>query len=211
MKIFASTFAFASMAVAAVVEALPEGMSIRRSLPSNYTLSTITWSLPIVEGGPNYTFNGTQVFAQVNQERVRQGLEPLEDPARNTADIMSSSDDVDLHDRTYTKDICKVGLDGAGELIRIQQGITYLRSLSGTCTNGPGPGNCGRISCSWSSAIYWCNDNPTDFTYPCSGFADYAQIICNDCTFRTGKNNKIVWGQAFDDRRFNVLVGSDDC
>lgn len=40
----------------------------------------------------------------------------------------------------------------------IWQGIDYLESVPGTPGNGPGPGNCGRVSCSYSSAIYWCND-----------------------------------------------------
>jgi len=40
----------------------------------------------------------------------------------------------------------------------IQDGINYLRRLSGRPSNGPGPGACGRVSCSYNSAIYWCND-----------------------------------------------------
>jgi hypothetical protein len=37
-------------------------------------------------------------------------------------------------------------------------GSEYLKGLSGEPSNGPGPGNCGRVSCSYGSAIYWCND-----------------------------------------------------
>ncbi|KAK4175092.1 hypothetical protein QBC36DRAFT_190692, partial [Triangularia setosa] len=37
-------------------------------------------------------------------------------------------------------------------------GVDYLRGLSGTAKNGPGPAECGRVSCSDYSAIYWCND-----------------------------------------------------
>lgn len=44
-------------------------------------------------------------------------------------------------------------------------GITYLRGVSGQPTNGPGPGNCGRVSCSFNSAIWWCND-VSDSIYP---------------------------------------------
>lgn len=40
----------------------------------------------------------------------------------------------------------------------ISSGINYLRGVPGTPTNGPGPGNCGRVSCSYNSAIWWCND-----------------------------------------------------
>jgi hypothetical protein len=40
----------------------------------------------------------------------------------------------------------------------IEDGITHLRKVSGQPRNGPGPGNCGRVSCSWGNAIWWCND-----------------------------------------------------
>lgn len=41
---------------------------------------------------------------------------------------------------------------------RIREGIDYLRRVRGLPSNGPGPGNCARVSCSWGSAIWWCND-----------------------------------------------------
>lgn len=41
---------------------------------------------------------------------------------------------------------------------RIQEGIAYLGTVSGTPVEGPGPGACGRVSCSYGGAIYWCND-----------------------------------------------------
>lgn len=41
---------------------------------------------------------------------------------------------------------------------RVQQGISYLGAIPGTPTNGPGPGSCGKVSCSYNAAIYWCND-----------------------------------------------------
>lgn len=42
--------------------------------------------------------------------------------------------------------------------VGIIQGIQYLRGLKGRPSNGPGPGNCGRVSCSYDNAIWWCND-----------------------------------------------------
>lgn len=41
---------------------------------------------------------------------------------------------------------------------RVKQGIEYLGTVAGTPTEGPGPGACGRVSCSYGAAIYWCND-----------------------------------------------------
>ena len=40
----------------------------------------------------------------------------------------------------------------------IKIGIEYLRGVPGKPASGPGPGNCGRVSCWGESAIYWCND-----------------------------------------------------
>jgi hypothetical protein len=40
----------------------------------------------------------------------------------------------------------------------ISNGIKYLRGLSGHPRAGPGPGNCARVSCSYQSGIWWCND-----------------------------------------------------
>lgn len=45
-----------------------------------------------------------------------------------------------------------------GSVVAIKSGISHLRGVSGQPTNGPGPGNCGRVSCSYDSAIWWCND-----------------------------------------------------
>jgi hypothetical protein len=41
---------------------------------------------------------------------------------------------------------------------RIYDGIMYLDGHEGVPTMPAGPGNCARVSCSYDSAIYWCND-----------------------------------------------------
>lgn len=45
----------------------------------------------------------------------------------------------------------------------IQDGINYLRSLTGDCTATPGP--CGRVSCSWNSGIGYVELDLTSNTY----------------------------------------------
>jgi hypothetical protein len=44
------------------------------------------------------------------------------------------------------------------DYLAILDGVRYLRQVQGRPRNGPGPGNCGRVSCSYKSAIWWCND-----------------------------------------------------
>ena len=40
----------------------------------------------------------------------------------------------------------------------IVDGLDHLYSAPGKAKDGPGPGECGRVSCSYNSAIWWCND-----------------------------------------------------
>lgn len=53
---------------------------------------------------------------------------------------------------------CNVPGDEDALQEQIFVGIEYLRRLNDTAKNGPGPENCGRVSCSWNSAIIWCNN-----------------------------------------------------
>lgn len=41
---------------------------------------------------------------------------------------------------------------------RVAQGVAYLRRVRGQPENSPGPETCGRVSCSYNTAIWWCND-----------------------------------------------------
>ena len=73
---------------------------------------------------------------------------------------------------------------GVASTDRIIDGIAYLRSVTTQPSWGPGPGNCGRVSCSWNSAIWACNEHTTEFTLPNFGLvADCAQLIVNFCSF----------------------------
>lgn len=39
-----------------------------------------------------------------------------------------------------------------------EEGVRYLRRLRGIPHMGPGPGACSRVSCSWSTGMWMCND-----------------------------------------------------
>ena len=49
----------------------------------------------------------------------------------------------------------------------IVDGIRYLRRTNGRPTEGPGPGKCSRVSCSYNAAIYWCNDVSSSISQAC--------------------------------------------
>ncbi|KAK0741605.1 hypothetical protein B0T21DRAFT_283269 [Apiosordaria backusii] len=93
-------------------------------------------------------------------------------------------------------------------------GYTYLRRLPAEPRprNGPGPGNCGRVSCSWNAAIWWCNDNSEDYTTTWGAIADGAEWLaaqghcCDD-----SRPSWRVAGQGFYPGNWNVIVNADTC
>ncbi|KAG8424721.1 hypothetical protein J3458_001492 [Metarhizium acridum] len=60
----------------------------------------------------------------------------------------------------WSQVICGTGALGwhPCKVRRIEEGIEYLRGLAGVPRNGPGPETCGRVSCSYQAAIWWCNN-----------------------------------------------------
>ncbi|KAH8896360.1 hypothetical protein GQ53DRAFT_778975 [Thozetella sp. PMI_491] len=112
------------------------------------------------------------------------------------------------YDLVSKRDSTLCGNFGLADKGRIQEGITYLRGLNGAPRNGPGPANCGRVSCSYNAAIWWCNDNTTPKTLDgWNPIADGAQNIINDCAPAASQ----VSGQRFHDDLWNVIVRGDSC
>ncbi|KAK1248934.1 hypothetical protein MKX08_007154 [Trichoderma sp. CBMAI-0020] len=95
----------------------------------------------------------------------------------------------------------------------IDDGVSYLRGVRGQPTNGPGPGNCGRVSCSYQSAIWWCNDNSQSKTLQDFGaIADGAEFIaynCNAAVTVAGIPEVVTAGQIFYTDAWNVIVRKD--
>ncbi|KAK4103487.1 hypothetical protein N658DRAFT_484419 [Parathielavia hyrcaniae] len=98
----------------------------------------------------------------------------------------------------------------ANDWYRVQEGINYLRGITGDCYQNPGPGACGRVSCSWQNAIYYCNDNNYGIWEPCRWIGDVAAEIADACTYSTFPG-WAVHGQAFDWRNWNTIVAHGSC
>ncbi|PSR82213.1 hypothetical protein BD289DRAFT_371632, partial [Coniella lustricola] len=93
---------------------------------------------------------------------------------------------------------------------RLYQGIAYLNGIPGFPSNGPGPGTCGRVSCSYSSAIYWCNDNKE--TKVLDGFHDIGDgvlLIIDQCM--AASDHVLADGQQFFQDGWNVIARYDSC
>ncbi|KAK4450293.1 hypothetical protein QBC34DRAFT_379493 [Podospora aff. communis PSN243] len=95
------------------------------------------------------------------------------------------------------------------DFLALDAGINYLKGLQGSCRNPPGPGFCGRVSCSWGSGIYYCNDNRHEIWVPCRDLGDVAHSIVSRCADR-GANGRTL-GQAFHSGNWNVIVAAGDC
>ncbi|KAK3388550.1 hypothetical protein B0T20DRAFT_98089 [Sordaria brevicollis] len=181
-----------------------EGDSVTTVEPiPGYNIVDLTWEVEITPGGPTMNVTGTiqdvvKRLTEVNPNYVSDfGLDkPIDDM------------DLPVQTRAWVERniFCDVPFSDASNE-EIVKGIKYLRTVSGRPKNGPGPDNCGRVSCSYYSAIYWCNMNAYDMTL--DGFYDIAngaQRIVDTC--RRGSR---VEGQVHYTRGWNVLVRHDSC
>ncbi|PIG87409.1 hypothetical protein AARAC_007459 [Aspergillus arachidicola] len=92
--------------------------------------------------------------------------------------------------------------------VHIEQGIKYLRGVPGKPQRGPGPGSCGQVSCSWSSAIWWCNDNTFTKVLPSfNNIADGAQLIKNTCLH----GGQMFSGQDSHNDKWSTIVRWHKC
>lgn len=98
----------------------------------------------------------------------------------------------------------------APDYFEVWQGVYYLQSITGDCRADPGPGSCGRVSCSWTNAIYYCNDNTVEHWEPCRWIGDVAGSIADSCWYYNGHGYSVL-GQAFDLRNWNTIVANGAC
>jgi hypothetical protein len=88
----------------------------------------------------------------------------------------------------------------------------YLSGLKGYPKRGAGPGNCGRVSCSYNTAIWWCNDEPFDKTLMGYDRIYYGALeIVSPCSHKPFGDSRKTSGQAFSTGGWNVIVRKDKC
>lgn len=118
------------------------------------------WEVEVTPGGPLANLSGT--IEDVHDQLIQ--LNPTWDE-EYAPDLTT---DVDGSGTNVARLSRRTDFSGSAYLCRgrwpecpastIVDGIRYLQRVSGRPTNGPGPGNCARVSCSYKSAIWWCND-----------------------------------------------------
>ncbi|KND89166.1 hypothetical protein TOPH_06105 [Tolypocladium ophioglossoides CBS 100239] len=181
-----------------------------------YGIVHLEWEVEVSPGGKTVVLNGT--VENVHNELVKLNPNWDEDYAAVKKPLSKRNDDdfklAGRADFTNAHFFCRGRWPECPSPI-IAGGIAYLRRIQGQPRNGPGPGNCGRVSCSHQSAIYWCNDSPA--AKPLNGFndiADGAEYINKKCVRevwngRWLKFNAMSSGQAYHKDNWNVIVTRD--
>ncbi|KAK1781361.1 hypothetical protein QBC45DRAFT_65059 [Copromyces sp. CBS 386.78] len=212
--------ALVSGAILAILQAIPSSAlpaSDAKSAPGpipGYGIEDITWEVKAHPDGPTMNVTGTiqQVFDALDKANpnFRQDFGITDSSVLAATTESASSYEVE-------RVICNV-FDYARK-DATQDGINHLNSVPGAPANGPGPGNCGRVSCSYASAIYWCNDNPdvkSLDSYGSIGWAaaqftlDSKDKACKDIWGETPVDDGVK-GQVFVKGNWNVVVRKDDC
>ncbi|RGP62433.1 hypothetical protein FSPOR_9280 [Fusarium sporotrichioides] len=174
------------------------------------------WEVEITPGGPKTILSGT--VEEVHEELLQLNPDYDEEFSINsTASEISQRDSgFNLVQRTDFSD-AEYHCGGRWKKCKtwaVNDGISYLRRVKGKPKNGPGPGNCGRVSCSWNAAIWWCNDSKELNSF--GSIADGAALIRKKCYIPDrgppypGQENRLS-GQAFHHTRWNVIVREDKC
>ncbi|KAK3397670.1 hypothetical protein B0T20DRAFT_453742 [Sordaria brevicollis] len=213
---------FVSGAVLAILQAIPSS-----ALPASdgklaqgpilgYGIEDITWKVKAHPDGPSMNVTGTvqQVYAAL--DKVNPNFRKdfgIGNESNNSVLAMTTESNSNYELQSLACDVFDYAQRTA-----TQDGIKHLNSVPGAPSNGPGPRNCGRVSCSYESAIYWCNDNPTVQSldsYSSIGWA--AQFVldskdqkCGDIWGELPSDNGVK-GQVFVKGNWNVIVRKDKC
>ncbi|RAL15910.1 uncharacterized protein BO97DRAFT_421158 [Aspergillus homomorphus CBS 101889] len=180
---------------------------VTNHVPRGLTVVPMTYGGIITEDGEKVELLGTI-------EDVHQQIKRL-NPGYNSSQFLESRSreaDVEMHrvvqKRNKNKLLCNIEGDHSDTAIHpwIIKGIQYLLALDGVCKVGAGPCTCARISCSYDSAIYLCNDNAWAIQPEGSYLATYAEHIMIQCF-----DGQYINEKEFDSDNYNVVVAGDLC
>ncbi|KAM7215865.1 hypothetical protein V8F06_008721, partial [Rhypophila decipiens] len=136
-----------------------------------YEVSEITWEVDVFNNGMLYNLTGTVEQVHEHVSKINPNFVFPAKPADAPEDWS-----VRCGGGTFKWPPARPG--------RIDEGIDYLSKVPGQPRAGPGLGACARVSCSYESAIWWCNNNLDDIALPGFGtIADCAKMINNDCKY----------------------------
>lgn len=139
----------------------PQALGAEPPIPG-YRVEDFQWQVPTSLDGRTAILNGTiqevyQQLLQINPAYEEEFGTPEQSRAPQyysqiQLEHLLMLDDIDRNSRSQCGHF-----DPAREEA-VWEGIDHLGHVSGRPVSVPGPGVCGRVSCSYDSAIWWCND-----------------------------------------------------
>ncbi|KAF6802043.1 hypothetical protein CSOJ01_11865 [Colletotrichum sojae] len=165
------------------------------------------WEVQATSGGETLLLSGTV-------EEVRAQLLEINPEYEASFGLNSTAPNKAVMEDTLQRDdvfknapVNCEGFEGA-DRDAIARGARYLMDVSGKPANGAGPNNCGRVSCSWNSAIWWCNSDTKPVTLNSfRDISDGAYHIIGKCY----KDGGWISGQAFHKDNWNVIAKKANC
>ncbi|KHN96026.1 uncharacterized protein MAM_06131 [Metarhizium album ARSEF 1941] len=202
--------ASAVAAMLAVAHGLPS--AVPRELESLHARGGVTWTGEVLPG-KNFTFSGTiqevqaQILAQ-NPSYFDQYVNVTDsEPETHLERRWTEKQPPDCSYGHYMRRIYAVAAaDGAvthAEL-KAKHGGTAL--CGAPPRRGPGLGGCSRVSCSWGSQMWLCNDNDYHLDLPCTEVASALLELSNVCYFVQEGGDTQVQGQLFTTDNWNVII-----
>jgi hypothetical protein len=161
--------------------------SRRYEVPHEYTIGSLSFTGALKPGGDTVTINGTaeEIFNQLREKNPNydsdfsgplsaHGYKAEFESGKGTPSVSTlqkhSVRDCALKRRAVSQTFCDIG-QGAYMNILLQDGIPHLRGLVGSCRirgDDSGHGACDRVSCSWESGVWFCNDVSAPPLLPCA-------------------------------------------
>ncbi|KAF6803853.1 hypothetical protein CMUS01_14989 [Colletotrichum musicola] len=140
------------------------------------------WDFEVTPSGDHVVLNGTveQVVEQLRESNPKL-MVSFNLSGKDGQEITALGENVPALPLSLFRTQCHAFRPGA--VVSWAAGIRYLEAVPGKPANGPGPGECGRVSCSYNTQIWWCNeDTKTKTLASFRHIADGARAAYMDCT-----------------------------
>ncbi|KAK8135301.1 hypothetical protein PG984_003241 [Apiospora sp. TS-2023a] len=205
------------LAAAALAGTVIAGAAKVAPIPG-YGVEEIQWNIEVAPGRME-RLNGTaqEVVAlakQINPDFVVPKADPQEAAAtaiqRRAAAAGTGNSTAVLAKRNHF--LCDIFEGGKAIYTYVINDAIYLQGLQGGPTQGPGPSNCGRVSCEHASSVWICNDAPyTHYFDSWRWIANSVWGILHECFVNQYGIKSLSDGQVFEDGDWNVIVRFDVC
>ncbi|KAI0122898.1 hypothetical protein BJ170DRAFT_698056 [Xylariales sp. AK1849] len=170
-----------------------------------YTEAPSQWTGSIEAGGGKMHFNGTVQEVEKQIRAIKRDFS-----WNHWTDLTSRNPDAYVSpDPKLGKPDCSVGGSDWVPFSQFDEGLDYLRKLSGDCHGVTGPNKCGRLSCSWNAGIWFCNDNDHEIHVSWLAVIHAADTIYYGCRDQAMVTQ--IHGQVFHADGWNVILGKAPC